>query len=616
VATFTVTFQPGGRSVSVPERTSIAEAGGAAGLTLHTPCGRRGRCGKCAVRVISAAAEPSPAERRLFAESELAEGWRLACQGRVTWDLEVHVPASALIVSHRIQVEGTGRDILVEPSVHKTALRLPPPDLTDPRDDLSRVLDALGGGTRAPDSLRSLRELPGLMRSAGYHVTAVVADNMLTAVEPGDTAEAAYGAAVDIGTTTVVVYLCHLPTGNVVGVASELNPQAQYGEDVVSRLQLATSEGDGLWRLNRAIVQAVDGLIGRAAGEAGVSREQVYEIAVVGNTCMGHLFLGLPPVGLVRLPFVSAFRSAQTAKAAELGVRIHPAGRIYMVPNIGGYVGADTVGVILASELDQSRGLRVAVDIGTNGEIVVAQGGELYACSTAAGPAFEGARISRGMRAAAGAIDRVEIDGDVSYHVIGEVAPTGICGSGLVDAIAGLVRVGLVDETGRLRKPEEVGSGPEKVRRRLTENAGGPEFVLASAAESGVGRPVAVTARDIREAQLAKGAIAAGTALVLEMLGRRTDEVEQFLLAGAFGNYIRRESAVAIGLVPALPAERIVSIGNAAGLGARLVLCSVSLRRRGEEIARQVQHVELSEQEGFYDRFTEAMALRPLSGPV
>jgi len=275
-------------------------------------------------------------------------------------------------------------------------------------------------------------------------------------------------------------------------------------------------------------------------------------------------------------------------------------------------VGADTVGVILSSELDETQGLQVAIDIGTNGEIVVAQDGELWACSTAAGPAFEGARISRGMRAATGAIDQVSIDGDVHYHVLGDVAPTGLCGSGLVDTVAELVRIGVVEESGRLRRQEELGSVPEKVRRRVVENEGGVEFVLVPDKHSGSGRQISVTARDIREGQLAKGAIYSGIDLLLRQLGRKPEEIERILLAGAFGNYIRRESAVGIGLVPALPRERIISIGNAAGLGARLVLCSVSLRRRAEEIARRVHHVELAEQEGFYDRFAEAMALRPL----
>ena len=611
-----IRFQPGGETVSVAPQATLLEAAARAGLALRAPCGGQGRCGKCAVRVEAGEVASSAADRRLFSEAELAQGWRLACQARVGSDVQVFVPPSAFAAVHHIVVEGAGRDVVVEPNVRKVALRLPRPSAEDARDDLTRVLDALGKGPHAPRGVRVLRRLPTALRPWDHEVTATLVGENLVEVERGDTSGEAYGAAVDIGTTTVVLYLCHLPTGEVAAVTSELNPQSAYGDDVISRLQLASSGPEGLGRLHDAITQCLNRLLGQAAEQAGIARRQVYEMVVAGNTAMMHLFLGLPPGGLVRLPFVPVFRDAQMVPAAGLGIQMHPAGEVYVLPLIGGWVGADTVGVILASELDVPDGLRVAVDIGTNGEIVVAEDGELWACSTAAGPAFEGARISRGMRAAPGAIDRLSIDGDVHLHVIGGSPARGLCGSGLVDAVAELVRVGLVEENGRLRGPEELPQIPEKVRRRLVEKEGGLEFVLSPGEEGGRHRAVALTARDVRETQLAKGAIFAGLELLLEQLGRGPEEIEQLLLAGAFGNYIRRESAVAIGLVPAIPKERVCSIGNAAGLGARLALCSVSLRRRAEAIARRVHHVELSGQEAFYDRFAEAMVLRPLPRPA
>ncbi len=610
----TVTFRPSGRTTSVPPETTILEAAASCDIPLHSPCGGQGRCGKCAVQVTSGADAAQPAEARVFSEEELAAGWRLACQARVVDAVEVSVPDSSLMVEHHIAVDGLARDIVVEPNVRKVALRLPSPTIDDPRADLNRVMDALGRDVRPPGGLALLRELPRALRDSDYHLTAVVASDALVGLEPGDTSDAAYGVAVDIGTTTVVAYLCHLPTGEVVAVASELNPQTQYGEDVIARLQMAVMEPDGAERLRAAATEAVNELVGRAARDAGVPREAVYEIAAVGNTCMTHLFLGVPPAGLAGVPFVPAFRASQTVRAADLGIAAHPEALVFVVPNIGSFVGADTVGVILASEIDRADGLVVAVDIGTNGEIVVARHGELLACSTAAGPAFEGARISGGMRAAAGAIDEVTINDDVWYHVLGDVAPRGLCGSGLVDAVAELLKVGAITDTGRLRKPEESGALPEKVRRRLVQNEHGTEFVLASAEESASGKPIALTARDIRQTQLAKGAISAGISLMLAEAGARPGDVDRLLLAGAFGNYIRRESAVAIGLIPALAESRIQSIGNAAGVGARLALLSVAERRRAEEIARRARHVELSEREGFYDRFADAMMLRPLPG--
>lgn len=614
MALFTVTFRPGGKTASVPPETTILEAAASCEIPLHSPCGGQGRCGKCAVQVTSGAGVVQPAEARLFTEEELAAGWRLACQARVVGEAEVVVPDSSLMIEHHIVVDGLARDITVEPNVLKLALRLPFPTVDDPRADLNRVMDALGRGVRPPGGLGVLRDLPRALRDSDCHLTAVVADDALIGLEPGDTSDAAYGVAIDIGTTTVVAYLCHLPTGEVVAVASELNPQTQYGEDVIARLQVAVMEPDGAARLRAVVTDAVSDLIGRAAHDAGVSRTAVYEIAAVGNTCMTHLLLGVPPSGLAGVPFVPAFRASQTVRAADLGIAAHPEALLFVAPNIGSFVGADTVGVILASEIDRASGLTVAVDIGTNGEIVVAKDGELLACSTAAGPAFEGARISGGMRAAAGAIDEVTIDDDVWYHVLGDVPPRGLCGSGLVDVVAELVKMGAITDTGRLRKPEESEALPEKVRRRLGRNEHGTEFVLASAEESASGKPVVLTARDIRQMQLAKGALSAGIALMLGEVGAGPGDVDRLLLAGAFGNYIRRESAVAIGLIPALPDERIQSIGNAAGVGARLALLSVTERRRAEEIAGRVRHVELSEREGFYDRFAEAMMLQPLPG--
>jgi len=612
MAEFTVTFLPDYGSVTVVPGTPLLEAARDVGLRLQSPCGGQGRCGKCLVQVPSGVDDPTPVEMRILSPAQLGDGWRLACQTRVVADTLVTVPESSLAIEHRIMVEGAEREVLVEPNVRKISLRLAAPSVDDPRADLERVMEALGEGPLPPAHLEPLQDLPGLLRAGGYQVTAVLADGRLAAVEAGDTTEQTYGLAVDVGTTTVVAYLCHLPTGAAVAVASDLNSQAQYGDDVISRIQAATGDAEDLRGLNEAIIAVINDLVARACHEAGVPPDAIYEVAVVGNTCMSHLLLGVSPAGLGTVPFVPSFRSAQTVRAADLGIDINPHGSVYVAPNIGSFVGADTVGVMLASELDRGDGLRIAVDIGTNGEIVVAKGGELYACSTAAGPAFEGAKISCGMRASLGAIDAVRIDGDVHCHVIGDVRPRGLCGSGLVDAIAELVRVGAVAETGRMLTREEASSLPEKVRGRLTENENGMEFVLARADEAYAAEPISLTARDVRETQLAKAAIYGGMELMLHQVGAVPGDVEQLLLAGAFGNYIRRESALAIGLIPSVAAERIASIGNAAGVGARLMLCSLSERRRAQEIARSTRHVELSEREGFYDRFADAMMLRPL----
>ena len=612
MAEFTVTFLPDNSSVTVASGTPLLHASREAGLRVQSPCGGQGRCGKCLVHVRSGWDCPTSVETRILSLAQLDEGWRLACQTRVVGDTLVTVPESSLAIEHRIMVDGAEREVLVEPNVRKVSLRLPAPSVDDPRADLHRVMEALGEGALPPSRLEPLQDLPSILRTSGYEITAVLSGGRLAAIEAGDTTEQTYGLALDVGTTTVVAYLCHLPTGAAVAVASDLNSQAQYGHDVISRIQAATSDPEDLRGLNRAIIAVINDLVARACHEGGVSPDAIYEIAAVGNTCMTHLLLGVSPAGLGSVPFVPSFRSAQTVRAADLGIDVNPHGSVYVAPNIGSFVGADTVGLMLASELDRGDGLRIAVDIGTNGEIVVARGGELYACSTAAGPAFEGAKIRCGMRASLGAIDAVRIDDDVDCHVIGDVRPRGLCGSGLVDVIAELVRVGAVAETGRMLTREEASSLPEKVRERLTENDGGMEFVLARADEAYAGEPIALTARDVREMQLAKAAIYGGMELMLHQVGAEPGDVEQLLLAGAFGNYIRRESALAIGLIPSVAAGRIASVGNAAGVGARLMLCSLSERRRAQEIARNTRHVELSEREGFYDRFADAMMLRPL----
>jgi uncharacterized 2Fe-2S/4Fe-4S cluster protein (DUF4445 family) len=612
MAEFTVIFLPDNSSVTVAPGTPLLDAARQAGLRMQSPCGGQGRCGKCLVQAATGVDDPTPVETRVLSPARLNDGWRLACQTRVVGDALVTVPESSLAIEHRIMVDGAQREVLVEPNVRKLSLQLPAPSVEDPRSDLNRVMEALGEGALPPSRLEPLQDLPGILRAGGYQITAVLAGNRLAAVEAGDTTEEAYGLAVDVGTTTVVAYLCHLPTGAAVAVASDLNSQAQYGDDVISRIQAATGDAEDLRGLNQAIIAVINDLVARTCHEAGVPPDAIYEVAVVGNTCMSHLLLGVSPAGLGTVPFVPSFRSAQTVRAADLGIDINPHGSVYVAPNIGSFVGADTVGVMLASELDRGDGLRIAVDIGTNGEIVVAKGGELYACSTAAGPAFEGAKISCGVRASHGAIDAVRIDDDVDCHVIGDVRPRGLCGSGLVDVIAELVRVGAVAETGRMLTRVEASALPEKVRERLSENEHGMEFVLARADEAYAGEPITLTARDVREMQLAKAAIYGGMELMLHQVGAEPGDVEQLLLAGAFGNYIRRESALAIGLIPSVAAERIASIGNAAGVGARLMLCSLSERRRAQEIARSTRHVELSEREGFYDRFADAMMLRPL----
>jgi len=605
----------------MPAGASLLQAAAQAGVMLQSACGGHGACGKCRVKLHSSPPEPTPDDRRHFSEAELAQGFRLACRVQATRDIEIEIPVSSRLVKEKIALEAVGREIAVEPNLKKIFLRVPPPQLSDQRADLTRVLDSLEQEAQPPRELDLIKDLPARLRQEDFAVTAVLSDEELIEVEAGDTADKNYGIAFDIGTTTIVGYLMNLDTGEELSVASLINPQVTYGDDVISRISHASQGPAGLAQLQTAVVSALNDIILEACHKANISPHNIYELTAVGNTCMTHLLLGINPASLATLPYVPVNTGERLVRAAALGIKINPRGQALVLPNIAGFVGADTVGVIIASALEESRELRVAIDIGTNGEVVAVKEGRMVACSTAAGPAFEGARISQGMRAAAGAIDRVDLlpppegktpspENLLSIHTIGEAPPRGLCGSGLVDAIAALRIAGVINTPGRLLDADSLPPEAASWKSRLEGTGGEVRFVL-SPPDAGSGG-VFLTSKDVRELQLAKAAICAGILTLLATLGVKLEEVEELLLAGAFGNYIRRENALAIGLIPALPLEKVKPIGNAAGLGAKLALASRSRRRLAKTVAQQVEYVELSERPEFYKYFSEAMELAPI----
>lgn len=606
-----IVFQPDGVRMVVPEGTTMLQAAHSAGIPIEGPCGGQGKCGKCRVKMISGAAAPGESDRQYLTEGELDQGFRLACQAKLTEDATIEIPVESRPLEQKVMVEGLEREVALDPHITKRYLALPEPSLEDDRSDLQRILDSLGDGVGCSSDLTLIRQAPQLVRDSDYQVTAILAGDELIGLENGDRSSVNYGMAFDLGTTTVVGYLINLSSGEQVAAGSCMNPQVTYGDDVISRIQFATQSEHGLELLQGRILEAINQIIARTVQAANISSADIYEVTVVGNTCMSQLFLGIDSGKLAVSPYVAAISGSQDHKARDLGVNINPQGRVHVLPNIAGFVGADTVGVMLASRLSESPQLRVAIDIGTNGEVVASWEGKLVACSTAAGPAFEGARIGQGMRAAAGAIDRVAIDDDLQAHTIDDAPARGLCGSGLIDAVAGLCQVGIVEESGRMLAPESASSLSPKLATRLRSNEGGVEFVLVPARQSAIGRDIVITQKDIREVQLAKGAISAGISMVLDELGAKPSQVTELMLAGAFGNYLRQESAVAIGLVPALAEGRIRSIGNAAGAGSKLALTSRQLRDEADGIARRTEHLQLAHRADFYDQFTEAMSLAP-----
>ena len=608
-----VFFRPAGRSVRVPEGTTVAAAANLAGIALEQVCGGKGTCGKCKVRLLAGSLGPlTDAERRHLSQAEATEGVRLACQAPVLQDSTVEVGWAAVASTVSILVDGTREAVAIDPPVRKDVLQVPPATLQDPAAHYTALRRALPGAEDLSPTVEALRALPSALRAAKGLVTAVRWGNLLLAVEPGDTSQALFGFACDIGTTTVVGYLLDLRTGERLGVASTLNPQTRFGDDVVSRIETAGRDAAGLEALRTAIIDAINELIEQAANQAGAAREQVYALAVVGNTAMHHLFLGLNPAALGHSPYVPVMADPLELEARAVGLRAHPAARLLVLPNIAGFVGADTVGVLLATRLLESDEVRLAIDIGTNGEMALGSRARMLACSTAAGPAFEGAQLSHGMRAAEGAIDHVDLrGGELVLHSIGQGKPRGICGSGVVDAIATLRQLEVIDATGRLLGPDELAPDVRQhLGHRLVPHAQGGAFVLAPAEETATGAPVLLTQRDIRQIQLAKGAIRAGIEILMKELAVAPEQVAGVALAGAFGNYIRPESALTIGLMPRFPAAKVTPVGNAAGAGAQMAILSRQAWRDAAAIARQVEYLELSLREDFQQVFMDALMFR------
>ncbi|MFA6666011.1 MAG: ASKHA domain-containing protein [Armatimonadota bacterium] len=602
-----VEFLPAGKTLRVERGTVVAGALLAAGLKSGMPCGGRGRCGKCRVVFKSGVPEPTPAETDRLTKTELDGGWRLGCTATINQDAVIYIPngsGAAKILTH-----GTRRRVLASPSIRKKHITVEAPSTADLRSDLERVLGSLGI-EKSPQNIELpfLRHLAARLRESNFSVTAILADGELVDIEPGNTESACYGAAFDIGTTTLAAYLIDLATGDEVATASAVNPQAGVGDDVISRISYSTSRTDGLANLQSLVLQEMNSLIKKLSDAAQISSSHIYEVSVVGNTCMTHLFLGVDPASLAQAPYVPVVRQMTALSAGELGMGINPAGRVHVLPAIAGYVGADTVGVVLASSMYNNEELTLAVDIGTNGEIVLGNKNRMLACSAAAGPAFEGAHIYCGMGAVAGAVDAVWLDEDgLGFSTIEGKSPAGICGSGLLDAVVCMLKSGVVDEGGRIADPEELPQEYAFLKDSLRMGGNGREFILVAKEKSATGEPIIITQRDIREVQLAKGAIAAGIYTLMGRMGVSAEDLDKVILAGAFGNYVRKESALGVGLIPNVPLHKLHSVGNAAGEGAKLALISKDMRGDAARISNEIEYVELTTDAEFQQRFADAL---------
>ena len=569
--------------------TTIFDAASWNGIAIDSTCGGHGTCKKCKVKVVSGNAPLSPVDPRAFSIEELKNGWRLACRAAVQEDLTIEVPP--LQTRPKAALVGVGRHVILRPAVQKRYVELDEATLEDQTSDLERLLAAMDD-IEPRVSLDIVRELGGTLRRAHWKVTAVLADDLLIDVEPGDTSGRRHAIAFDLGTTTVVATLLDLETGQPQAVQSILNAQQPFGADVISRISAIMMDDGALEMLQTHAHETLQQLTDEVCTEAGVEPREVYEVVVAGNMTMIQIALGIDPEPLSMAPFTVVARRMPEAAAADFGVRVPPRAPAVLFPALGAYVGPDIVAGILATGITLDRRVRLFIDVGTNSEIVLGSSTKTLATAAPAGPAFEAAQIRCGMRAADGAIEGVKIvDGEVELTVIGDVAPVGLCGSGLVDAVAELVGAGIVDHSGRF-----VLGSSERLGKIGQENV----FYLSD--------DVFLSQRDVRELQFAKASIATGWGILCRDLGVEPNEISQVLLGGSFGSYLSAASAVKIGLVPKLPLARIVSAGNVAGEGAKIAALSVTERAAANAILEEVEYVELSGRADFNDLFIDQLS--------
>ncbi|HEU5387580.1 MAG TPA: ASKHA domain-containing protein [Streptosporangiaceae bacterium] len=590
----------------VPYGVTLFDAASWNGIAIDSTCGGHGTCKKCRVRIAEDPPAPSSLDIRAYSPQEIKDGWRLACRTTATQDTAVEVPP--LTTRPKAATVGVGRQVILRPAVQKRYLELDEPSLADQATDLERVLAQLEDLEPRAD-LAVLRTLGRTLREADYKVTAVVVDDVLIAVEPGDTTGRRFGIAFDLGTTTVVATLLDLSTGTPAGVESTLNKQQPFGADVITRISATMMDPGNLDKLKNLARETLAELAHAVCVQGGVEPDEVYEVAVAGNATMTHLVLGIDPEPLGMAPFIMATRLYPEILAADLGLGgvTHPRARAVVFPAFGAYVGGDITSGLLASGMDRDARVRLFVDIGTNCEIVLGNREWLLATAAPAGPAFEGAAIRCGMRAADGAIEVVTMTTDeLGLKVIGDAEPQGLCGSGLVDAVTGLVKVGLLDSSGRFVPEDAARDIAPGLADRLTMVGKERVFVLhwrGTQAEDSI----YLSQRDVRELQFAKAAIATGWQILLEQAGLTAADVKQVLLAGSFGSYLSAASAIRIGLVPKVPVMRVVSAGNVAGEGAKMALLSLRERAGGLALLEEVKYVELSDRADFNDRFVEQL---------
>lgn len=602
-----ITFKPYDKTCSLDEGKTLMQAAIDAGIDIDGNCSSAGICGKCKVQITEGNDfDFTSEEERLLSSSEKKQGFRLACKFVPSSDVVAVVTKAGSSVTRKSKLMHLPEHLPQDRAEMKKVIRLEDNSIHNQTSDFEKLKQA----AETP-ALKAQPKVLSKMEQAlrrGREVTVCTLGNQLLDVESGDTKDQCYGMAFDIGSTTVVGILWNLSERQQIGATARTNPQGLYGADVISRITFAAKGDENLNILHDRIIDCLNDMTKELCEEYGINKEQIYKSTVVGNTTMSHIFAGVQPEQLALAPYVPVFCSPVFQKAEELGLDIHPQGEVYLLSNIAGHVGSDITAGVLASNIMEEDSIQLLVDIGTNGEIVLAGRGKAFTCSTAAGPAFEGASISQGMRAAAGAIEGVKIkDGEVILEVIDDEKPVGICGSGIIEAAAELVSCGIVEKGGRLVKPEklkEMGF-PPSICSRVRKGESGWEFVLFFSED---GADVSLTQKDIREVQLAKAALYTGIKILMKHMGIQGEDIEVISIAGAFGSYIDIDSALKIGIFPDVERSRIKAIGNAAGVGASMILLSEKAREKAEEQATGITHIELAAADDFQEEYILATA--------
>ena len=634
-----VVFTPSGRRGRFPVGSPVLQAARSLGVDIDSVCGGRGICGRCQVLVsegefakhglVSRAenlSPVSPVEQTYCSTQPMDAGRRLSCSTQVLGDVVIDVPSSSQVHKQVVRKEAEAHDVELDPLIRLHFVEVQQPDMHDPSGDLRRLEDALEFEWRLTDlacDVIVLQQLQTALRQGDWKVTvAVHAGQQIVAVWPGFR-EHAYGLAIDVGSTTIAAHLCHLASGEVVASAGVMNPQIRFGEDLMSRVSYVMMNPGGEKEMTAAVRAALNDLAAEVSRQAGIVPQDILEATFVGNPIMHHLLLGINPVELGGAPFALATDRAITLWAVEIDFAIHRNARIYVLPCIAGHVGADTAGVILAERPDLSDKITLLVDVGTNAEIVLGNNQRLLACSSPTGPAFEGAQISCGQRAAPGAIERVRVDSQTlepRFKVIGcdlwsdnpgftqataGTGVTGVCGSGIIEVLAEMYLAGIILHDGTINGA--------MVTRNPRIQADGRTFSYELYPATGSAPALKVMQNDVRAIQLGKAALYAGVRLLMERMG--VEKVDRIRLAGAFGSHIDVKYAMVLGMIPDCALDQVSSAGNAAGTGARIALLDQRSRRNIEQLVRRVEKIETAVEPRFQEFFVEAMAIPHLTAP-